>query len=92
MLHKLRHAMVRPGRDRLGRVEVDEAFVGSEEEGVDGRQIESTASAQQALATLQLLQRSRRRLTQKSTTSGQRGTARLWGRDALLVNERAAEV
>jgi len=29
MLHKLRHAMVRPGRDRLqGRVEVDEAFVG----------------------------------------------------------------
>ena len=44
MLHKLRHAMVRPGRDRLqGRVEVDEAFVGGEEEGVHGRQIESKA-------------------------------------------------
>jgi transposase-like protein len=44
MLHKLRHAMVNPGRDRLhGRVEVDEAFVGGEEEGVHGRQTESKA-------------------------------------------------
>lgn len=44
MLHKLRHAMVRPGRDRLrGCVEVDEAFVGGEEEGVRGRQTESKA-------------------------------------------------
>ena len=41
MLHKLRHAMVRPGRDRLqGCVEVDEAFVGGEEQGVRGRQTE----------------------------------------------------
>ena len=41
LLHKLRRAMVRPGRDRLqGRVEVDEAFVGGEEEGVPGRQTE----------------------------------------------------
>jgi len=44
MLHKLRRAMVRPGRDRLqGRVEVDEAFVGGEEEGVHGRQTETKA-------------------------------------------------
>jgi transposase-like protein/ribosomal protein L37AE/L43A len=44
MLHKLRCAMVRPGRDRLqGRVEVDEAFVGGEEEGAQGRQTESKA-------------------------------------------------
>lgn len=44
MLHKLRHAMVRPGRDRLqGCVEVDEAFVGGEEEGVRGRQTETKA-------------------------------------------------
>ena len=44
MLHKLRHAMVRPGRDRLqGHVEVDEAFVGGEEEGVHGRQTETKA-------------------------------------------------
>jgi hypothetical protein len=33
-LHKLRRAMVRPGRDLLrGKVEVDEAYVGGEEEG-----------------------------------------------------------
>ena len=38
-LHKLRRAMVRPARDRLsGRVEVDETYVGGEEEGVHGRQ------------------------------------------------------
>src|ERR1039457_1403291 len=44
LLHKLRRAMVRPGRDRLsGRVEVDEAFVGGEEEGVHGRQTETKA-------------------------------------------------
>jgi len=41
MLHKLRRAMVRPGRDRLrGRVEVDETYWGGEEEGVVGRQTE----------------------------------------------------
>lgn len=38
-LHKLRRAMVRPGRDRLhGCVEVDEAYVGGEEPGVHGRE------------------------------------------------------
>lgn len=38
-LHKLRRAMVRPGRDRLaGRVEVDESYVGGVEKGVHGRQ------------------------------------------------------
>ena len=38
MLHKLRHAMVRPGRERLrGLVEVDETYWGGEEEGVIGR-------------------------------------------------------
>lgn len=37
-LHKLRHAMVRPGRDRLsGLVEVDETYVGGEAEGPRGR-------------------------------------------------------
>ena len=41
-LHKLRRAMVRPGRDRLsGRVEVDEAYLGGLEEGVHGRQTEA---------------------------------------------------
>ena len=43
-LHKLRRAMVRPGRDRLsGRVEVDETYLGGLEEGVHGRQTESKA-------------------------------------------------
>ncbi|MCY4535761.1 MAG: IS1595 family transposase [Bryobacterales bacterium] len=38
-LHKLRRAMVRPGRDRPhARVEVDETYVGGAEEGVRGRQ------------------------------------------------------
>jgi transposase-like protein/ribosomal protein L37AE/L43A len=38
ILHKLRRAMVRPGRDRLkGIVEVDETYWGGEEEGVVGR-------------------------------------------------------
>src|ERR1700732_3002598 len=38
-LHKLRRAMVRPGRDRLsGCVEVDETFYGGEEAGVRGSQ------------------------------------------------------
>ena len=37
-LHKLRRAMVRPGRDRLnGIVEVDEAFIGGVISGADGR-------------------------------------------------------
>ena len=38
MLHKLRRAMVRPGRDLLtGRIEVDEGYVGGVEEGLPGR-------------------------------------------------------
>ena len=43
-LHKLRRAMVRPGRDQLARrVEVDETYIGGEEEGVRGRQLEGKA-------------------------------------------------
>ena len=45
-LHKLRRAMVRPGRDRLsGRVEVDETYVGGPASGARGRQL----GAKQAL-------------------------------------------
>jgi hypothetical protein len=40
-LHKLRRAMVRPGRDRLnGPMEVDETYRGGPEEGVRRRQTE----------------------------------------------------
>ncbi len=43
-LHKLRRAMVRPGRERLrGWVEVDEAYVGGLEEGAQGRKTETKA-------------------------------------------------
>ena len=43
-MHKLRRAMVRPGRERLtGVVEVDETYWGAEEEGVRGRQTERKA-------------------------------------------------
>jgi transposase-like protein len=43
-LHKLRRAMVRPGRDRLsGTVEVDESYVGGEEKGVRGRKTDQKA-------------------------------------------------
>lgn len=43
-LHKLRRAMVRPGRDRLsGTVEVDEAFIGGVTPGAEGRDGEGKA-------------------------------------------------
>jgi transposase-like protein len=39
-LHKLRHAMVAPGRERLrGEVEIDETFIGSPESGRHGRRM-----------------------------------------------------
>lgn len=43
-MHKLRSAMVRPGRDLLGgRVEVDESYLGGLEEGLRGRLVGSKA-------------------------------------------------
>jgi len=43
-LHKLRRAMVRPGRDRLsGEIEVDETYVGGEKPGKRGRGAEGKA-------------------------------------------------
>ena len=45
-MHKLRRAMVRPGRDRLiGEIEVDETYVGGPEEGKRGREIEKKSIA-----------------------------------------------
>jgi transposase-like protein len=44
MLHKLRRAMIGPGRERLqGIVEVDEAYWGDEEAGIKGRRTEQRA-------------------------------------------------
>jgi len=43
-LHKLRRAMIRPGRDRLaGTIEIDETYWGAVEEGVVGRLTEKKA-------------------------------------------------
>src|SRR5205809_7955395 len=43
-LHKLRRAMVRPGREQLpGTVEVDEAYVGAPEERMRSRETQSKA-------------------------------------------------
>ena len=43
-LHKLRRAMVRPGRDRLAEwVEVDEIYVGGKASGAPGRKLEKKA-------------------------------------------------
>ena len=43
-LHKLRRAMVRPGRDRLaGYVEVDETFIGGIGDGISGRGVKKKA-------------------------------------------------
>jgi len=43
-LHKLRRAMVRPGRDRLsGAIEVDETYLGGPEEGLRGRETHNKA-------------------------------------------------
>ena len=43
-LHKLRRAMIRPGRERLlGTVEVDESYLGGVEVGVRGRHSETKA-------------------------------------------------
>lgn len=53
-LHKIRRAMVRPGRERLkGVVEIDEAYVGGEEEGVHGRQTHKKAIVAIAVEILQ---------------------------------------
>jgi len=43
-LHKMRRAMVTPSRHLLsGRVEVDETYIGGEEEGLRGREVEKKA-------------------------------------------------
>ena len=57
-LHKLRRAMVRPGRDLLtGRVEVDEGYVGGREVGMHGRQTEDKSPVVVAVEVRQGKQR-----------------------------------
>ncbi len=53
ILHKLRTAMVRPGRDRLrGSVEADETYVGGVEEGVQGRETHAKSIVVMAVEVL----------------------------------------
>ena len=60
LLHKLRRAMVRPGRERLsGRVEVDETYVGGAEEGLRGRQTQKKALVCQGRSKFGPLRRSK---------------------------------
>ncbi len=76
LLHKLRRAMVRPGRERLsGRVEVDETYVGGEEEGLHGRQTQKKAlvaiAAEEDGAGLGRIERSRLEPSDGATFPGQ---------------------
>src|SRR5665213_1965387 len=64
MLHRLRRAMVRPGRERLsGVVEVDETYVGAVEIGAAGRHVEGKAIVAIAVEMLQPKGLGRTRLT-----------------------------
>jgi transposase-like protein len=70
-LHKLRRAMVRPGRDRLdGIVEVDESYVGGEEEGVRGRYTEKKAIVAIAVEVIDEKKLGRARIRQVPDVTG----------------------
>ncbi len=70
-LHKMRRAMVRPGRELLsGRVEVDETYVGGEDEDTDGRYTERKAIVVVALEVMSPKGFGRVRLRQVPDVSG----------------------
>jgi transposase-like protein len=70
-LHKLRRAMVRPGRDRLsGSVEVDETYVGGVDVGVSGRQTHDKSVVMVAVELLSPKGFGRVRLRQVPDASG----------------------
>jgi transposase-like protein len=67
----MRHAMVRPGRDRLrGKVEVDETYVGGAETGVRGRETEKKAMVVVAIELHEPFGFGRVRLRQVPDVSG----------------------
>lgn len=60
-LHKLRRALVRPGRELLsGLVAVAEGYVGGREAGLDGRQIDKKPVVVCALRCARAVARARR--------------------------------
>ena len=71
-LHKFRRAMVRPDRDRLrGIVEVDEAYVGGERPGAQGRYTERKAIVAVAIEIIDEKQVGRVRLRRIPDVSGE---------------------
>ena len=71
-IHKMRRAMVRPGREKLrGLVEVDETYVGGLEEGVRGRKTEKKAIVVIAVEILVPMGFGRVRLGRVSDVSGE---------------------
>ncbi len=72
IMHKLRRAMVRPGRDRLsGDVEADETYVGGPEPGLRGRQTRKKAIVAIAVEIPQPRGFGRARLRRIPDVSGQ---------------------
>lgn len=70
-LHKLRRAMVCPGRDLLhGHVEVDETYVGGAKKGLPGRQVEKKAIVVAAVEVYEPKGFGRIRLQQVPDVSG----------------------
>tara|TARA_Y100000310_G_C20537208_1_gene741425 strand:+ start:111 stop:1079 length:969 start_codon:yes stop_codon:yes gene_type:complete len=70
-LHKLRRAMVRPDRDRLsGVVEVDEMYVGGQEQGAHGRYTEKKAIVATAVEVVDGKRLGRVRLRRVADLSG----------------------
>ncbi len=70
-LHKLRRAMVCPDRDRLlGVVEVDEMYVGGQEEGVHGRETKKKAIVAVAVEVVDKKRLGRVRLRRVADVSG----------------------
>jgi len=70
-LHKMRRAMVTPYRDLLsGQVEVDETYIGGEEEGLSGREVEKKAIVVVAIEVFEPKGFGRVRLQQIPDVSG----------------------
>lgn len=70
-LHKMRRAMATPNRDLLsGQVEVDETYIGGEEEGLSGREIEKKAIVVVAIEAFEPKGFGRIRLQQIPDVSG----------------------
>ena len=79
-LHKLRRAMVRPGRDRLcGEVEVDESFIG----GIGGAEGRSTATKALIIVAAEALGRGIGRVRMRRIPDGSAASLGAFVQDAI---------